>query len=301
MLHFSALLLCAVALIHSAAAADERIALSNGQAVDFVGKSAKFKLYVNASDPSSAFIMVSPGKIQELDATGRAVSQRSVNALASQHGDFTVQYDAVVPGSSPSVRAAAVTLNYTAISFPGPKSGPTAALSMTFYLINTTTNVKYGNETLLVPSDAVKFTFSSSAWPFDDARNSLSVAFDLKSSDDGNATTAGAMPGNATGQSFSIGQGVLDMPSTVIVDGQARNASVTLDSNGNKQSVQVIMPHFSTSLVYDPVLTSSTAYPNPSPGPSATAHPMHPDSAAAAASVGVALLPVLYAAVVLAA
>jgi len=242
--------ICA-SLLTGAAAADDTIALSNGQAVDFLGKSSKFKLYANSENKNSKFIMVSPGSIIEMGADGKKVNSHAINSLASETGTFTVMENTMVPGSNPSVNGTLVTMHYPSVSL----GSGNADLTLNFYLTNRTTQVKYGNQTLEVPQDAVKFTFSAMNWPFANSDNTLEVEFDIKSSS-GAARSDGNMRGGGSGKQYRVGPGVLDMPSTVLVDDVEKDATVSLTVSGNKQSITVSMPSFTKSLVYDPVVTN---------------------------------------------
>ena len=269
--------------------------------VEFVGQAPKFKVY--ASDKPGDFFKVSFGAVQELDAAGDVVQGRSIPSLASQQTTEWTQ-NVVVLGD---VNATEVRMRFdltqsAQLSRPcGGGSGRQVRLPgaeeelvIIVYLFTNGTTVPYGNGTLTVPDDAVKFNVEGTNWPFCDAGNSLRVEVEVEveaasdatvtdgdddddesESDDDDASsddTTTAMLSIPTGDSFVH----LAVPTFAIIDGEERNVSVSVGDpgeNGTKTSIDFTFPAFGT-LYYDPVVSfgddadaRSTPTPTPEPEP----------------------------------
>ena len=133
--------------------------------VEFVGQAPKFKVY--ASDKPGDFFKVSFGAVQELDAAGEVVQGRSIPSLASQQTTEWTQ-NVVVLGdvNATEVRMRFDLTNSTQLARPCGGGGPPTSAHFTedshelviiVYLFTNGTTVPYGNRTLTVPDDAVKF------------------------------------------------------------------------------------------------------------------------------------------------
>ena len=156
--------------------------------VEFVGQAPKFKVY--ASDKPGDFFKVSFGAVQELDAAGDVVQGRSIPSLASQQTtEWTQNVVAIGDVNATEVRMRFDLTNSTQLARPCGGGGPPTSAHFTedshelviiVYLFTNGTTVPYGNGTLTVPDDAVKFNVEGTNWPFCDAGNSLRVEVEVE-------------------------------------------------------------------------------------------------------------------------
>merc|ERR1711943_164360 len=126
-------------------------------------------------------------------------------------------------------------------------------IDVVVYLVENNTAVPYGNSTITVKSNSVKFNVESENWPFCDAANSLSVTTANRTN------TTGSSSGEPEGTEVTLPSGTsaveFDLPTIALVDDVETNVTVTVDasSSGTSTRFDFVFPNFK-SLYYDPTV-----------------------------------------------
>jgi len=224
--------------------ADDKSITANSVSVDLVGNSGKIKIY--PSSDSNNFIMISQDKLEETDNTGNAVSGRSVNMASSL----------VNAGwSNPSTVVLPSGIVYTQTWFTAtfPLGGNNVVFQLIAKLYQNDTTVQNGNTQVTVYRNSLKFDVNVTGWPaFGASTNTLNYGLDVSSKGGNNGATIVTKNNKKT---VVFVNGLMDMPSTAVVDGVANTPiTVTLDGKNNKQSVTFAFPAFTKGVQYDPVI-----------------------------------------------
>lgn len=244
----SLLFLSASVLLFAAvmvSAQDPTFTTPGGYRATFNGNSGKMKLFPQ-SEEASKFIQLSWDKIVELDMEGEEV--QSVKNFASQP-DFVISgpeeiiYDA---GSRGLYNATRIILDATVQPTGARSPSATAKFVVTVLAFKTDVTIPYGNTTVSVLRDNLKFTVDVNDWPFKSTTNSLTFG------------TKVLTPGSAKGNKKSADVYQFDSANLIVQDSAIVNGittvpvNTTLDQTGSNSIVMWSFPYFSQSLKYDP-------------------------------------------------
>jgi hypothetical protein len=136
-------------------------------------------------------------------------------------------------------------------------SGKSVGVVVTALLFNETGNYAYGNSSVAVDPNSVKFSYNITNWPFSVANGSfLYLALTVSSGGNGVNLTS-------SGQGFTIGNGVLSTPTFAYVDEKYAPISVKFktdadDSQGCQAKILFAFPQFAHNVYYDPVASASS-------------------------------------------
>lgn len=248
--------------------------------IEFVGKAPKFKVFSGVKPDD--FFKITFGAIKELDASGNAVTGRSISSLASQKLTEWTEKDVTLGNATAKevrMRFDLSTSKHLQKPCGGGKPCGTSCahfdkakhqIDVVVYLVENNTAVPYGNSTITVKSNSVKFNVESENWPFCDAANSLSVTTDIETvekvaSNDAvvnsanRTNTTGSSSGEPEGTEVTLPSGTsaveFDLPTIALVDDVETNVTVTVDasSSGTSTRFDFVFPNFK-SLYYDPTV-----------------------------------------------
>uniref|UniRef100_K3WJH9 DOMON domain-containing protein n=1 Tax=Globisporangium ultimum (strain ATCC 200006 / CBS 805.95 / DAOM BR144) TaxID=431595 RepID=K3WJH9_GLOUD len=141
-------------------------------------------------------------------------------------------------------------------------SKPTFNLTASIFSGNGTT--KNGNQTVPVPAGGLKFTVSIAGWLFQADANTLRFAVTLKAKGKGTAPKALDAPVKAKRNGMdaidrvTMGEGMfMDAPTTAVVDGKDTAITASVEMTGGTVEYVWVFPHFTKTLFYDPVVSST--------------------------------------------
>ncbi|KAG2483564.1 hypothetical protein HYH03_017571 [Edaphochlamys debaryana] len=210
--------------------------------VAFRGTAPDFRVYPNSSDPS-VFLRLRFGAIRELDASGRPLRGHGLASLAgaTQGANFSVANQtvngvnlsavtiAIAPALQPGFGAACAAPAASAAPPPAPEqrrrsrhllqdsttaststaagTGPTITLTLLFGL-DAALQLPYGDRTVTVPRNGLKWSVAVTGWPFCNESNTLALDLDLLLSS--NATAS-------LGEADSLGDRTLTLALTPAV------------------------------------------------------------------------------------
>ena len=140
---------------------------------------------------------------------------------------------------------------------------PQALFSLTSFYFPTNATIPYGTSELFVPENSLKFTVAIEDWPFLSTENSLAFGVDVRftSVEDDSITTREQNEtmddrgGRDAVQMIQFGELQVTSPLIAIVDGEEQNINTDVEQNGNDVELMWRFPYFSSSLVYDPVIS----------------------------------------------
>ena len=139
-------------------------------------------------------------------------------------------------------------------------NAPTASFSITTLYFPSAATIAYGNSTIEVPSNSLKFTVEIGNWPFLDTANSLQfgVTVDFKSQD-GDEEVSEATSTARNEQTVTSGDLQITSPLMAILDDTETTIDANLAESNNGKSFEMTwkFPHFEQTLVYDPVTSDN--------------------------------------------
>ena len=248
--------------------ADRRVSRDNTD-FDFKGQSGQIAIR-NAYGKEAS---IKWKKIEEFDSQNKKVN--FVNNFASQTYTWSAPVQTQFNGQNCTL------INLNAILTPYYQvQGQNVYLNISTYIFNSTVQVPYGNTTLTVPKDTVKFTISMSNWPFKNTTNTLRFGSEIKSEDnDGRKKKMNEFRKFKVRRDQEVDDdgkrayndrtlivdntGFYDMPSFALINGVQTPVTVALwnDTDDNdKVGIVWTFPYFN-NLVYDPVIgTGSPSY-----------------------------------------
>lgn len=132
-------------------------------------------------------------------------------------------------------------------------------MSLVTYLFTNPTSVPYGDTAVAVPADGVKFNVEVHSWPFCSDGHSLSVELDVKEGKERNDKVKFKKKSKKVKNArhhheVEMEAGRIDVPAFAILDGVVTDIETIVKDAGAKRSIEFVFPHFSESLVYDPVV-----------------------------------------------
>lgn len=250
--------------------------------IEFVGKAPKFKVFSGVKPDD--FFKITFGAIKELDASGNAVAGRSISSLASEKLTEWTEKDVTLGNATAKeVRMRFDVSTSKHLQKPcggGKPCGASCAhfdkakhqIDVVVYLVEQNTAVPYGNSTIAVKSNSVKFNVESENWPFCDAANSLSVTAHIQTAlkaagndavvaTTNRTNTTGSSVGEPDGTEIVVPSGAsavaFDLPTIALVNDVETNVTVTVDvSNSAGDSttkIDFVFPNF-RKLYYDPTV-----------------------------------------------
>jgi len=208
-------LAAAVALI-AAGGAQMALAQESEPVVEFIGKAPKLRIYPGGSDGDSdddsndTWVMLTFGKIEELDAQGGRVAGRAIMSLAAEKGINWTQGTRMVGGASAVVTRMELPLEYggsfreaacgggggsqggDSDTSPGGGSDKSPAggkarrlaspgsVAVEIFVFASDAMVDYGNYSIPVTRGQLKFNVESETWPFCGTDHRLEVNLDVK-------------------------------------------------------------------------------------------------------------------------
>lgn len=244
--------------------------------IEFVGKAPKFKVF--SGDKPDDFFKITFGAIKEVDASGNAVTGRSISSLASEKLTEWTEKDVTLGNATAKeVRLKFDLATSKHLQKPcggGKPCGSSCAhfdkskhqIDVVVYLIEQNTAVAYGNSTINVKSNSVKFNVESENWPFCADVNSLRVTADIEALAKASSNDAVATTTNTSGWSSSEpdktevtvptgGSAVeFDLPTVALINDIETNVTIDVDtSSGTSTKIDFVFPKF-TKLYYDPTV-----------------------------------------------
>lgn len=254
--------------------------LAHALKIEFVGKAPKFKVFSGVKPDD--FFKITFGAIKELDASGNAVAGRSISSLASEKLTEWTEKDVTLGNATAKeVRMRFDVSTSKHLQKPcggGKPCGASCAhfdkakhqIDVVVYLVEQNTAVPYGNSTIAVKSNSVKFNVESENWPFCDAANSLSVTAHIQTAlkAAGNdavvnitnrTNTTGSSVGEPDGTEIVVPSGAsavaFDLPTIALVNDVETNVTVTVDVSaaGDSTTIDFVFPNF-RKLYYDPTV-----------------------------------------------
>ena len=264
------------------AASAQILPVAHALKIEFVGKAPKFKVFSGVKPDD--FFKITFGAIKELDASGNAVAGRSISSLASEKLTEWTEKDVTLGNATAKeVRMRFDLSTSKHLQKPcggGQPCGASCAhfdkakhqIDVVVYLVENNTAVPYGNSTIAVKSNSVKFNVESENWPFCDAANSLSVTTDIETVEkvasndavvnttDRTNTTGSSSGSEPDGTEVTLPSGAsavaFDLPTIALVDELETNVTVTVDASSSGDSttkIDFVFPNF-RKLYYDPTV-----------------------------------------------
>jgi hypothetical protein len=207
-------------------------------------------------------------KIEEITPQGQRVNW--VNNFASQSFVWKQPCNVVINSQN------ATLVEFNSVLNARYNSSQNIYFNISTLLFQTQSIVPYGNTTITVPKDSIKFTLSMIGWPFRSVNNMLRFGAELKQeTHSGKNKTLSDLKkykinkynresnddkiGYSDRTLIMDGSGFYDMPSFAIIDGVqvSVNVSTYTESDDNKVGIAWVFPKF-TSLLYDPVIGTGT-------------------------------------------
>jgi len=238
--------ICALLLVATVFGEDNTTTPTADVRVDFVGNSGKIKLYAG-SDPNT-FIMISQSKLAETDSTGKTVNSRNVQ-LSSTDGSWSALQHQTQNGTD--YYASTYTSTFE-VDKQGNNDGTTVTFQLTAHLYQKPANISYGNTTIIVKENTLKFSVWVTGWPAFGDGNTLNYAITLSSKGGDNG---GNLKTEGKDKKVETDSGSLDLPTLALADDEPVNVGISLDSNGGKQSINFVFPALENTLYYDPTMT----------------------------------------------
>jgi len=219
--------------------------------ISTVGNSGQIKLFPSGKEDSAGanFVQIKQSKLAEADANGNVDSQRSIN-FASTSGSWSDLSSVTVNGTTYS----ATTYSSTFPVGKGAQPDGTATFELTAHLYQTPTTVPYGNTTITVEANTLKFSINVTGWPaFTSSDNTMVYAITVSTKGGNND---GKLSNNGTNnKQVGFDGASMDIPTIAILDGVSKDVDVSLDTKGSASTISFSFPSFSQSLYYDPTVT----------------------------------------------
>jgi hypothetical protein len=108
----------------------------------------------------------------------------------------------------------------------------------------------YGNTTVTIPENTLKFTVSISGWQFANSNNTLTFGATLVVT--GTGATTPTVVSSSSNNKVYFGSSSIDLPTTAVIDGNSKSITATASADGS--SIQWVFPSFTHTLVYDPTI-----------------------------------------------
>jgi len=193
--------------------------------------------------------MLKQSKLSEADANG-PINGRSIN-LASTDGSWSALTHKTVNGTDYYATSYTATFD---VGGHGNQPDGTATFVFTAHLYQTPTTIPYGNTTIVVDSNTLKFSIDVKNWPaFLDTANTLQYEVTVSSK---GGDEDGSISNNGTDKKrVEMDGGALDLPTIAIIDSVSQNVNVGLSTKNAKSTVSFVFPSFSQTLYYDPTMT----------------------------------------------
>jgi len=133
--------------------------------------------------------------------------------------------------------------------------------SLTTVATPTEVDIPYGNETITVTADSLKFSVQIENWPFQSESNSLTFGINVESKgQDKKGKGDESSTSGYKGKKMAFADGDLNFPTTAVIDGVSQNIVVnaTEAQNGGDLQVDFVFPYFSSYVYYDPEMSLSS-------------------------------------------
>jgi hypothetical protein len=127
--------------------------------------------------------------------------------------------------------------------------------ALTTVVIPTDVEVPYGNETVTITANSLKFSVQIQNWPFQSTNNSLAWGITVESK--GQAEKGKGEEQDTSGykgKKMAFADGSLNFPTTAVIDGVSQDVVVnaTEIKKGDGLQVDFEFPYFSSYVYYDP-------------------------------------------------
>ncbi|KAF1316562.1 hypothetical protein FI667_g15297, partial [Globisporangium splendens] len=226
-------------------------------AANFGKAAGKIDVCPSGDCTNDQVINLAMSRLQELDTTGKVVAENFNLADGDWSAFAEHEMDAGVTATTTSYVATLSVKEKGTVA-----STPTFNLTASIFSGNGTT--KNGNQTVLVPAGGLKFTVSIANWLFQNDANTLRFAVTLKVKGKGAAPKALAAPvktkRNGTGaiDHVDMGEGMfMDAPTIAVLDGKDTAINASVEATGANVEYVWVFPHFTKTLLYDPVVSST--------------------------------------------
>jgi len=236
-LHCFIFILFAWTTRYSAAAKD--IVILGETTVQFVGKSGKLRVY-DTKEPDE-YIEVNFDELEEIAAPGEKKSKNKVN-LGNKDFEWTDPQNVTVDGYRAQKISSQSDLN-------GQGSFSVAA-----FVFETDAQVCHGDTIYEIPKGFVKFSVKVGNWQWETPNNTLQMGITYRSSVKNNKTDVLINKPDGSEAYMNLGRAVLSVAKRAIVDGQEAPIDIALKITGQKRNIDLIFPHFTDGVDYDPNL-----------------------------------------------
>lgn len=150
--------------------------------VEFAGRSGQFKfcaLDSGATKCDGRHVQIKMDRLREVDANNASVNNEA-GSFASQDFTWSAPVEVDVPSGSATVKGTKV--NFTAnVRVGNGQNASIAKFVMVTIVYQENGTATNGNETIVVPKGALKFTIEIEDWPFLNPNNKLQFGVDIRS------------------------------------------------------------------------------------------------------------------------
>jgi len=234
---------------------------------DWVGNSGQLKVWIPVCDQEEAdaqWIKIKFSGIEEIDSSGKVKGNlASVNNLASQ--DFTTrtlsrnEADQISNEFSYTVDPSDVAQITSHLSVDGAD----VTFTLTIFYFDDDSSVTWTDSesderrSYHIPANSIKFNVGiDGGWPWSGDDHSLMISLDILWATGGEAQISDDDDGVKVDVSADSLEAYISFPSgslsPLVVDGNFADAVVNVDNKGSHVTVDLIIPHFTQSAVYDP-------------------------------------------------
>jgi len=215
--------------------------------VQIVGSSGKFKLFPSGADnENKKFIMFSFDEVEESDGS------HAIKGFSGKCLDWVLDYE-VIKG----VNTTHVQLSASDVDVGGKDR--LAYIGFDIWFIEKESEFSNGPESVTAPEASLKFSINVTRWPFTSRENGLRIEIDVKSAKGGLLKQS-----SSSKKTFHIDDstsgGFIQFADMVLIDGRPLPADVIVERNDKtKREINIKLPNFQESAIYDPVVTLSSS------------------------------------------
>lgn len=219
-------------------------------------------------DECNRLMQMKLSRLYEVDVNGTDVGNAAKNFNNQKFVSYnwSVPEDILLGDNNTDVIGSRVQLD-TDLLVGKPNDGKYATFSLITDMFHNDTEVIYGNETINVLAGSMKFSLLVGNWPWADENNGLSFGVKLKAKtrtgkDASNNPKRRQRRNNGTDsiviEQLELGDGMfIDSPLNAIIDDEIfGDVTTTVEAATDDDGISIdwILPHFSSSLYYDPIM-----------------------------------------------
>lgn len=219
-------------------------------------------------DECNRLMQMKLNRLFEIDANGTDVGNaaKNFNNPNFVSYDWSAPEDILLDDNSTDVIGTRIRLD-TDLLIGKLKDGKYASFTLITDFFYNDTEVNYGNETINVAAGSMKFSILVGNWPWASEDNGLAFGVKLKvktrtGKDAPNNPKRRQRENNGTAsiiiEQLELGDGMfIDSPLTAIIDDESfGSVTTTVEAATDDDGISIdwILPHFNTTLYYDPVM-----------------------------------------------